>query len=523
MNSRLRALATQGWRELLARLVYRIRRVLVGASQATYAEWIRRVEPATTRPGVISGVFQLDMDGHTEDAGWSGWSWGSDLPGTLRYLAVLRGGTVHRAVMGRVADAIDAREPALLFGDYDHLDNDGRRVDPQFLPGWDPELLLEHDYVGPLFLLRRDMVETLLAQPLPEAAPTYALLLRCARAIPESDVARCPHILSHRTGAWPESMAARRFTLEQWRLPADGTLVTEDHAGWPRVQWLARIESSVPVSIVIPTRDRADLLKACLDSIDATVGDVAELVLVDNGSSDPAALALIEQRRLAGATVVTVDRPFNFSDLVNAGVRAARGSVLCLLNNDVRAVREGWLGELVAIARRPEVGAVGPMLVYPAGPVQQAGIVLDGAAGPRHVGAGLAPSDSRLRFRRQFSAITGACMAFRREVFDQVGGFDEAFPVAFNDVDYCLRVRSKGLRIVWTPDAVLEHVESATRGADVAPERHARAIAALGRLRQRWSRVLDDDPFYNPNFAVGGEMGRLSLLPRLETLPLVNS
>lgn len=517
MIFQLRALVGQGWREVLARSIYRIRRLLVGRSRATYEEWIRRVEPTTISRRELSGVFQLALEGQPAEAYWPSWSPGSNLPDTLRYLAVMRGGTLHQPFVGCIAEVIDARLPAMVFGDYDHLDHDGRRTDPRFLPGWDPELLLESDYIGPLFLIRRDFVESLLAQPLPVESQTYALLLRCARTIPESDVVRCPHILSHCIGTWPEPASTGQIALKEWRRPSDGVRVTEDAVGRTRVHWQVKAEQSGVVSIVIPTRDRADLLKTCLESIDATVGNVAELVLVDNGSIDPAALALIEKRRLAGDTVVTVDQPFNFSALVNAGVRAARGDIICLLNNDVRALDRGWLDELVSIARRPEVGVVGPMLVYPTGLVQQAGIVLDGSAGPRHVGVGLLPSDSRLRFRRQFSAVTGACMVFRREVFDRVDGFDELFPIAFNDVDYCLRVRLKELRIIWTPDAVLEHIESATRGADFEPERHKRAINELGRLRQRWSEVIDDDPFYNPNFAVGDALYSLSLVRRVTT------
>ncbi|MFY9294245.1 MAG: glycosyltransferase family 2 protein, partial [Methylorubrum rhodinum] len=262
------------------------------------------------------------------------------------------------------------------------------------------------------------------------------------------------------------------------------------------------------VSVVIPTRDRAELLAVALDGLfSGTDYPALEAIVVDNDSREEATAALfaryVAEPRLR---VLPVPGPFNFSDLSNRGAAAARGGVLLFLNNDIAVMEPGWLAELVSIACEPDVGAVGAKLLYPDGTLQHGGIVLGigGVAGHSHLGiAGDAPGYfARMQLTQEVSAVTGACLAIRAEVFSQVGGFDAAaLAVAFNDVDLCLRLRAAGYRNVWTPFARLVHHESMSRGPEDTPEKRARFEAESRVMRERWGAELRSDPYYNPNLS----------------------
>ena len=258
------------------------------------------------------------------------------------------------------------------------------------------------------------------------------------------------------------------------------------------------------VSIVIPSRDRLELIsRVCRGVLHETAYAPLELIIVDNGSTDPAVLAHYETLRRDPRVRIRIDpQPFNFAAMVNAGVALASGRVIVLLNNDVAVLEPGWLDAMVRQACRPEVGAVGAKLLYGDGTLQHAGVVvgLGGRAGhilrrragdtPGHLG--------RLQVAHEVSAVTAACLAVSREKYQAVGGFDaESFPVDFNDVDFCLRLGAAGWKSVWTPDATLAHLESVSRGPSVGPER-ARFEREAARFSERWRDVIRHDPFYHP-------------------------
>jgi GT2 family glycosyltransferase len=232
-----------------------------------------------------------------------------------------------------------------------------------------------------------------------------------------------------------------------------------------------------------------------------------ELIVVDNGSEEAETLALFEElKRDRRVRILPAPGPFNFSTLNNLAARAAKGSLLLLLNNDIGVREPGWLKAMVVHAVRSNVGAVGAKLLYPDGAVQHAGVVLGVGEPPPvagHPGAGY-PGDSSgyfgwLSLARNVSAVTAACLLLRRAVFEEVGGLDEVkLKVAFNDVDLCLKIRAAGYDIVWTPQATLDHYESASRGADVEPETWARFQSEIRAMRERWGDTLDQDPFYSP-------------------------
>jgi GT2 family glycosyltransferase len=275
------------------------------------------------------------------------------------------------------------------------------------------------------------------------------------------------------------------------------------------------------VSIIIPTHNAAALLRTCVASIFART-DYApyEIVVVNNRSDDPETVALFaELAPEPNVRVIDYDAPFNFSALNNFAVRHARGDVLCLLNNDIEVITGRWLEEMVSHALRAEIGAVGAMLYYPNLTVQHAGAVLGLGGVANHAflnhAHGTEGYMNRARLAQNYSAVTGACLVIRRTVFEQVGGFNETdLPVAFNDIDFCLRVGAAGYRNLWTPFAELFHHESASRGKEDTPEKQARFEREVAYMRGTWGPVLDHDPAYNLNLALNVEGWDLAWPPR---------
>ena len=293
---------------------------------------------------------------------------------------------------------------------------------------------------------------------------------------------------------------------------------------WNRVTW--PLPNPAPrVTLIIPTRDKPSLLaRSTAGILHRTDYPDIELLIVNNDSRDPEALALLD--KLAGDRRVKVlpnPGPFNYAALNNGAVQEATGEVVVLVNSDIAVIDGGWLREMVSLALRPDVGAVGAKLLYGDGTVQHAGVVLGvgapGVAG--HFGHFAAANDGgyvgQLILTRELSAVTGACLALRKEVYEAVGGMDEDnLPVSYNDVDLCLRIREHGLRVVWTPFAELYHLEGGSRGFDETPEKMARAKREADYMRRRWAPVLDADSFYNPNFDLKDHSFDLAHPPRRE-------
>jgi GT2 family glycosyltransferase len=277
--------------------------------------------------------------------------------------------------------------------------------------------------------------------------------------------------------------------------------------GHYRVRW--SLPTPAPrVSIIVPTRDRADLLRQCVESVlSKTCYPDFELLVVDNGSTEPEALEYLAS--LHGRERVRVlrhDAPFNFSEINNWAVARCDSPLLCLLNNDIEVIDGDWLREMASLACREHTGAVGAMLLYPDDSIQHAGVVLGlgGVANHAycHQPAGIPGHGARALVAQEMSAVTAACLVVRRSVYEQVGGLDERLQVAFNDIDFCLRLRAAGYRNAWTPFARLYHHESATRGAEDTEEKIARFHGEVALMRERWADVLDHDPAYNPNLSL---------------------
>lgn len=437
------------------------------------------------------------------------------------------------------ADAVEAVAAAierfpdagLLYSDEDKIDVDGHRHAPHFKPAWNPDLLRSLNYVAHFMVVDAALLRELggLREGF-EGAQDHDLALRCGERLPVERIVHIPRVLYHwRThpGSTARGLSQKPYAVDAGRRAVEDHLARTGRAvdvhvlddGRYRVEW--RITPPAPrVVVLVPTRDRVDLLSVCVDSVlRHTRYPNFEIVIVDNGSVEPDTEAYFDRvARDERVSVLRYPGAFNFSAIVNDGVRRSTGDVICLLNNDIEAIRAGWLFELVSQALRPEVGAVGAMLYYPDDTIQHAGVILGigGVAGHSHcrLQRGVDGYVSRARVVQNLSAVTAACMAFRRDVFEQVGGFDERLQIAFNDVDFCMRLVDAGYLNVWTPHAELYHHESATRGLEDTPEKCARFAREVALMKRRWGAALELDPSYNPNLSLETHHFDLAFPPR---------
>ena len=426
-----------------------------------------------------------------------------------------------------VAAASEAYPQAqLIYSDEDTRDAHGYRADPRFKPDWNLDLLRSHNYCGNLCAYACPLLDRLqgLHADAP-GAPAYDLLLRAAEVLAPPAIHHIARVLYHRAATSDEpaqdTTAAQQRALSQHlarQSPGaqahSGALPATFRIAWP-------LPATPPfVSLIIPTRDRVGLLRRCVDSIMAHTDYTRyEILIVDNQSSEPATHRYFRAlRKRPNVRIVNYDRPFNFSAMNNLAVEHAHGSVIGLLNNDLEVMSRHWLTEMVTQALRPEVGAVGAKLYYTDHTVQHAGVILGigGVAG--HVHKHLLASDpgycGRARLAQNFSAVTAACLLVRKQSYQAVGGLDERLIVAFNDIDFCLRLREQGLVNVWTPHAELLHHESASRGTDATRARRAGFAAEVALMRQRWSKLLMADPAYNPNLTLQDEDCSVASPPR---------
>jgi GT2 family glycosyltransferase len=402
----------------------------------------------------------------------------------------------------------------LIYADSDHVTAGGRRHSPWLLCDANLELLRSCNYLTGLNAVRaRDWVEAGSGVAEYGDAACHALWLRLFERDAQRAVVHVPHVLLHRTAELPRApvvpppasepqLRALDAHLLRMNVPANTTAAPEGGA-WVRY---AVSDPAPLVSIIIPTRNGLHLLHRCVETLlTRTVYRPFELLIVDNGSDDPATLQYL--RDIAADAHVRVhrdDRPFNFAALNNAALAHCRGDVLALVNNDIEITHGQWLGEMVGYVCRPDVGAVGARLWYGGGGLQHGGVLLGLGGGAGHVHAHLRPEQpgyaGRARLAQEFSAVTAACLVVRRAVYEQVGGMDEQnLVIDFNDIDFCLKLRAAGYRVIWTPHAQLVHHESASRGANRSADQLARYAREMACLRARWSRWLDNDPAYNPN------------------------
>jgi GT2 family glycosyltransferase len=441
---------------------------------------------------------------------------------------------LHPLALFEVVKALQVhREWRLVYSDEDKIDQDGRRYDPYMKPDWNYDLLLSQNCISHLGVYQRQLLLDIGGfQEGYEGSQDWDLALRCVERLGPEGIGHIPKVLYH-WRAIPGSTAvavgeknyARNAALKAIgdhlrRIGANASV--EEVDGRPGNFRVRRaLPSPAPrVSLIIPTRDGLHLLKCCVDSIlTLTDYDNYEIVIVDNQSRERETLEyfrdVVADKRVR---VISYDRPFNYSALNNHAVRQTSGELVGLINNDIEVVSADWLREMVANACRPDIGAVGAMLYYPDDTIQHAGVVLGvhGIAAHAYCGKprGYPGQMGRARLTQGMSAVTAACLLVRRKVFDEVGGLDEALRVAFNDIDFCLRVRRQGYRNLWTPFAELYHHESATRGYEDSPEKQARFANEVELMMRRWGKELAADPTYNCNLTLTGTPFELAFPPR---------
>ncbi len=420
-----------------------------------------------------------------------------------RHVALLRAGDVPAPLaLERLGQAVElASDASVITCDEDWLDPAGRRVAPHFRPGPSPDRWLACDDSGSLLVVRRETASRLVGDLAGGASWRHELALALAGPRGEHH-AHVPLLLCHRDGHEgeipPLDPPAVTRLLRSWGQDASAQLGLVDPR---RVRRPLAVEPTVEV--VICFRDKAALLARCLDSVlSRTSYDRLTVALVDNGSIERETIELLGE--LVGEARVRVlrdERPFNFAALNNAAAAGSRAEVLVFVNNDTEVVEPGWLETLLEEAVRPEVGAVAPLLLYPDGTVQHAGAALGlhGYAG--HPFAGLAPGAITPFGRadggtRNWLAVTAACLMIERAKFEAVGGFDESFVVAGNDVELCLRLTAAGYRSLCVASARLMHDESLSRGAHIDPGDFVRSEQSYGEFR------TVGDPFYNPNLTL---------------------
>jgi glycosyltransferase involved in cell wall biosynthesis len=424
----------------------------------------------------------------------------------------------------------------IVYSDEDRVDASGSRHSPYFKPDFNAELFYSTGYLGHLGVLRRSLVESVGGfRPGLEGESDFDLVLRCVAQTPSSRIWHVPRILYHRRDRCdePQAVPASNGDNERsgvcalsdfFRSQAEPVEVGFLGAGVYRLRF--PIPRPAPlVSIIIPTRNKDDLLRRCVESVlGKTTYPAYEVVVVDNRSDEPAALSYLEELRgEPRCRVLRFNAPFNYSAINNSAVSDAQGDFVLLLNNDTEVITPDWLGELVMWGVRAGVGSVGCMLRYPDGTVQHAGVLLGVRGNASHYHKH-APLGSRGYFGRlasvhEVGGNTAACLLVRKEHYVAVGGLDEEnLPVSFNDVDFCLRLRSVGLRNLWTPHAELYHHESKSRGREDGPDTQARALAEGAFLRWRWGSSLLEDPAYNPNLTLEREDFSLAWPPRVPPL-----
>ena len=423
------------------------------------------------------------------------------------YLVPLQAGNeLSEAALYRLAEALQANPQAtVLYGDQDELDVRGRRTRPWFKPRWNPEMFLAQDFVSASVAIKRSVATGIVASGGFAGELNIHELLLAATSATDAAIVHVPHILVHvgqsdgRVGMRSRSEAVAGHVRARGASSADGPF------GTIRVQWPLPAQRPL-VSIIIPTRDRVELLRPCVESVlRSTTYEPFEIIVVDNGSTDRATLAYLRELELhPSVRVLSYDQRYNYSAINNFAAQQAGGDFLCLLNNDTEVIEPDWLTEMVRYAVREEVGAVGAKLLYDDGTIQHAGVVVGVGEGAGHAHR-FQPADDPGYFRQahvaQFvSAVTGACLVTEKRKFEAVGGLDaENLAIAYNDVDFCLKLQAAGWKNVYVPHAVLLHHESKSRGSDVSPEHVERYSRELRVLQERWGTSTYDDPLHNPN------------------------
>ena len=445
---------------------------------------------------------------------------------------------LHPLALFCVVEALQEHPDAMIiYSDEDKIDAAGHRFDPYFKGDYNRELMWAQNMISHLGCYRRSVIADIGGfRKGFEGSQDYDLALRVIEQCRPEQIVHIPRVLYHwraiagSTALSPDQKpyadsASRRALKEHLGNIGLAALVIPA----PEIPNMNRVRPDLPepaplVSILIPTRDRIELLKNCIGSIAArsTYRNI-EIIVVDNGSVETASLLYFEELQTQGIRVIHDVRPFNFSALNNLAAQQARGEFLCLMNNDIEVLTPDWIEEMLSFAALPGAGAVGARLWYPDDQgLQHGGVVLGlgGVAGHAHVGLpkGQVGYFGRVALHHRLLAVTAACMFIRKSSYMAVGGMDERIAVAFNDVDFCLRLHRAGLACTYTPYAEMVHHESASRGDDLSDAQRDRFMREERFMHERWGHALGNDPFFSPNLSLRHTDFRMVEISRVKPL-----
>jgi len=456
-------------------------------------------------------VIQRAENGHISQASNDGLA-----KATGEYIVLLdHDDLLHCDALTAMAEAIENNPQAKVFySDEDKVTEKGERVSPHFKPKWNRDLLYSMNYISHLGVYQRSLVESIGGFRIGfEGSQDYDLLLRCIAECSDDQIIHVPYVLYH----WRAIQGSTALAESEKSYSAvAGLNALKEHLGTNadsvelgklpntyKVNW-ALSDINPLVSIIIPTKNGKALVKQCINSLyKKTLYPHFEILLVDNQSDELDALHYFKQLESDGKVrLIPYDKPFNYSAINNYAVTQAKGEFVILMNNDVEILSESWLTEIVANINRPEIGCVGAKLYYPDGKLQHGGVItgLGGVAGHSHkyFSKGHPGYFKRLQVTQNLSAVTAACLGVRKAVFEEVGGLDEKnLTIAFNDVDFCLKVQAAGYRNLWSPYIEMIHHESISRGTEDTPEKQARFTREVNYMKKAWGEQLLNDPCYS--------------------------
>ena len=424
-------------------------------------------------------------------------------------------------------------DAAIIYSDEDKIDEQGVRSAPYFKTDWNPYLFRSHNMISHLGVYRKALVERVGKFRLGmEGSQDYDLALRCSEQVDSAQIIHIPRVLYHwrmHAGSTAMSGDEKPYAQNAGQKALDEHLKRSGIAGHAELLdfGMYRVHYDLPerkplVSLIIPTRNAYALVRQCIESIrHKTLYPNYEIILVDNGSDDPQSLHYFELlSQLKGITVIRDDGEFNYSAINNNAVEQANGELVGLINNDIEVISPGWLDEMVSLALQPNAGAIGARLWYPDNRLQHGGVIMGPLtlAGHAHkmLPRGHHGYFGRASLIQGMSAVTAACLIVKKSVFQEVGGLNENdLKIAFNDVDFCLKIMDAGYQNVWTPNADLYHHESATRGIEDTPEKVKRFMSEVVYMQTKWKDVIANDPFYNPNLTFAAEDFSVAFPPRV--------
>ena len=411
----------------------------------------------------------------------------------------------------------------VIYTDEDKMSMDGHKFfQPHFKPDYNPDLLCTVNYICHLFVVSRKVIEKVggLRSEF-DGAQDYDFVLRCVEAVKDEEICHIPKILYHwrchedSTAENPESKlyaftAGSRAIMDHYKRVGIEAEKVEKGVDYGIYHTTFKIKDAPLVSVIIPNKDHTVDLDNCIRPMltEGTYKNL-EFVIVENNSTEQVTLDYYEkiQKEFPNVHVVRWEREFNYSAINNFGVQHAKGEYLLFMNNDIELIAKNFVEEMLGFVQREDVGIAGARLLYEDDTIQHAGVVIGFGGIAGHTFIGLHKSENsyfnRAMCAQDYSAVTAACMMSKRSVFDAVGGFTEELAVAFNDIDYCMKVRKLGKLVVYAPYAVLHHYESKSRGLEDTPEKVERFNREIATFAKRWPEILrDGDPYYNPNLTL---------------------